>query len=91
MVNTGDYQRLASGNNLFTVSGRIVNATDSRQRVPEIRAELLDKSKQHVIHSWTISPPTGSLDINKSASFNSAEVDVPEGGEFIRIRLGGPA
>ncbi len=91
VVNTGDYQRLASGNNLFTVSGRIVNSTDSRQPVPPIRAELLDKTKQRVIHSWTISPPTGSLDINKSASFNSAEVDVPEGGEFIRIRLGGPA
>ena len=91
MVNTGDYQRLASGNNLFTVSGRIVNSTDSRQPVPPIRAELLDESKQRVIHSWTISPPTNSLDINKSASFNSAEVDVPEGGEFIRIRLGGPA
>lgn len=91
VVNTGDYQRLASGNNLFTVSGRIVNSTDSRQPVPPIRAELLDKSKQRVIHSWTISPPTNSLDINKSANFNSAEVDVPEGGEFIRIRLGGPA
>jgi predicted Zn finger-like uncharacterized protein len=91
VVNTGDYQRLASGNNLFTVSGRIVNSTDSRQPVPPIRAELLDATKQKVIHSWTISPPAGSLDINKSASFNSAEVDVPEGGEFIRIRLGGPA
>lgn len=91
VVNTGDYQRLASGNNLFTVSGRIVNSTDSPQPVPPIRAELLDKSKQRVIHRWTISPPTNSLDINKSASFNSAEVDVPEGGEFIRIRLGGPA
>ena len=91
VVNTGDYQRLASGNNLFTVSGRIVNSTDSRQPVPPIRAELLDATKQKVIYSWTISPPTGSLDLNKSANFNSAEVDVPEGGEFIRIRLGGPA
>ena len=91
VVNTGDYQRLASGNNLFTVSGRIVNSTDSRQPVPPIRAELLDATKQKVIYSWTISPPTGSLDLNKSANFNSAEVDVPEGGKFIRIRLGGPA
>lgn len=91
VVNTGDYQRLASGNNLFTVSGRIVNSTDRRQPVPPIRAELLDATKQKVIYSWTISPPTGSLDLNKSANFNSAEVDVPEGGKFIRIRLGGPA
>lgn len=91
VINTGNYQRLASGNNLFTVSGRIVNSTDDRQPVPPLHAELLDASRQHVIYSWTISPPTGSLDLNKSASFNSAEVDVPEGGKHIRVRLGGPA
>lgn len=91
VVNTNNYQRLASGNTLFTVSGRIVNSTGSRQPVPPIRAELLDKTKQKVIYSWTISPPAATLDLNKSASFNSAEIDVPEGGEFIRIRLGGPA
>lgn len=91
VVNTPNYQRLASGNNLFTVSGRIINSTEARQPVPPIHAELLDESKQKVIYRWTISPPTGSLDLNKSASFNSAEVDVPEGGKFIRIRLGGPA
>ena len=91
VVNTPNYQRLASGNNLFTVSGRIINSTDARQPVPPIHAELLDESKQNVIYRWTISPPTVSLDLNKSANFNSAEVDVPEGGKFIRIRLGGPA
>ncbi|MCY7280787.1 MAG: hypothetical protein LH610_07820 [Sphingomonas bacterium] len=91
VVSTGDYQRLASGNNLFTVSGRIVNSTDSRQPVPTIHAELLDASKERVIYSWTISPPTGSLDLNRSESFNSAVLDVPEGGKFIRVRLGGPA
>ena len=91
VINAGNYQRLASGNNLFTVSGRIVNSTDDRQPVPPLHAELLDASRQHVIYSWTISPPTASLDLNKSASFNSAEVDVPEGGKHIRVRLGGPA
>ena len=91
VVNTPNYQRLASGNNLFTVSGRIINSTDARQPVPPIHAELLDASKQNVIHRWTISQPTGSLDLNESTDFNSAEIDVPEGGKFIRIRLGGPA
>ena len=91
VVSTGDYQRLASGNNLFTVSGRIVNSTDSRQPVPTIHAELLDASKQKIIHRWTISQPIESLDLNGSTPFNSAEVDVPEGGKYIRIRLGGPA
>ncbi len=91
VVSTNNYQRLASGNNLFTVSGRIVNSTGSRQSVPPIRAELLDETRQHVIYSWTISPPASSLELNKSASFNSAIVNVPEGGKFFRIRLGGPA
>ncbi len=84
-------QRLASGNNLFTVSGRIVNPTDDRQPVPPIHAELLDATKQHVVYSWTISPPAASIEPNKSASFNSAEVDVPDGGKHLRVRLGGPA
>ena len=70
---------------------RIVNSTDDRQPVPPLHAELLDASRKNVIYSWTISPPTASLDLNKSASFNSAEVDVPEGGKHIRVRLGGPA
>ena len=83
-------QKLASGNNLFTLSGRIVNPTDDRQPVPPIQAELLDASK-HVVYSWTISPPAATLEPNKSASFNSAEVDVPDGGKHIRVRLGGPA
>jgi predicted Zn finger-like uncharacterized protein len=84
-------QRLASGNNLFTVSGRIVNPTDDRQIVPPLHAELLDATKSHVVYSWTISPPAPSLDPNKSASFNSAELGVPEGGKHLRVRLGGPA
>ena len=83
-------QKLASGNNLFTLSGRIVNPTDERQPVPPIQAELLDAAK-HVVYSWTISPPAASLDPNKSAPFNSAEVDVPDGGKHIRVRLGEPA
>ncbi len=83
-------QKLASGNILFTLSGRIVNPTDDRQPVPPIQAELLDAAK-HVVYSWTISPPAAMLEPNKSASFNSAEVDVPDGGKHIRVRLGGPA
>lgn len=84
-------QRLASGNNLFTVSGRIVNPTGDRQAVPPLHAELLDATKSRVIYSWTISPPTATLEPSKSASFNSAEVDVPEGGKHLRVRVGGPA
>lgn len=91
VLNPTSSQKLASGNNLFTLSGRIVNPTDDRQSMPSIHAELLDESKQRVIYSWTVSPPASSLGPNKSAPINSAELDVPEGGKYIRIRLGGPA
>lgn len=88
MLTNQNSQKLASGNNLFTLSGRIINPTDDRQPVPPIQAELLDASK-HVVYSWTISPPAATLEPNTSASFNSAEVDVPEGGKRVHIRLGG--
>ena len=39
-------QRLASGNDLFTVSGRIVNPTGKSQPVPPLEAELLADNKQ---------------------------------------------
>ena len=90
MLTNQNSQKLASGNNLFTLSGRIINPTDDRQPVPAIQAELLDASRK-VVYSWTISPPAASLEPNTSASFNSAEVDVPEGGKQVHIRLGGPA
>lgn len=77
-------QQLESGNQLLTISGRIVNPTSSEQRVPPIRAQL--KTRQgKVIYSWTIAPPTRSLPPGASASFNSAEVNVPPGGDDVTI------
>jgi predicted Zn finger-like uncharacterized protein len=80
-------QALASGNDLFTISGRIINPTSTAQPVPPLRAELLDESKSKVIHSWMISPPVDTLPPNESRTFHSAEMDVPEGGKFLRVRL----
>ena len=91
MVTNSDRQKLASGNELFAVSGRVINPTDRDQRVPPLKAELLDASKQRVVYSWTIDPPASSLAPGTSASFNSAEVDVPEGGSHLRVTLGDPA
>ncbi len=52
MAINNDRQPLASGNDQFTVSGRIINPTSTSQPVPPLRAELLDESKKNVIHSW---------------------------------------
>ena len=86
---SNDRQQLESGNSLFTVSGRIINPTDDAQPVPPIRAELLDSSKSKVVYSWTISPPVTVLSANDSMPFHSAEMGVPDGGRYIRVRLAG--
>ena len=91
MVTNSDRQQLASGNELFAVSGRVINPTDKEQTVPPLRAELLDASRKRVVYSWTIAPPAATLGPGASASFNSAEVDVPQGGSHLRVSLGNPA
>lgn len=80
-------QRLASGNDLFTVSGRIVNPTAKSQPVPPLQAELLAADQQTVLYRWTIAPPADSVPPNGSAAFHSAEMGVPDGGKWLRLRL----
>jgi len=87
MVTDRSRQALASGNELFAVSGLVINLTDQAQMVPPIKAELLDASRQRVVYSWTIAPPATRLEPGASASFNSAEVDVPQGGVYLRVQL----
>ena len=90
MVTNSDRQQLASGNELFAVSGRVINPTDQAQAVPPLKAELLDATRKRVVYSWTIAPPATTLGPGASASFNSAEVDVPQGGSHLRVSLEGP-
>jgi len=82
-----DRQRLESGNELLTVTGRVINPTGDDQPVPPLQAQLKSKTGQ-VVYSWTINPPAPSLAPGASASFNSAEVNVPPGGEEITLTLG---
>jgi predicted Zn finger-like uncharacterized protein len=76
---TPERQKLASGNELVVVSGRVVNPSPQPQTVPPIEAQLRDKSGK-LIYSWTIAPPARTLPPGGSASFNSAEMDVPPSG-----------
>jgi hypothetical protein len=84
-----DRQRLESGNELLTVTGRVINPTGTEQNVPPLQAQLRSKTGQ-VVYSWTIAPPARSLPAGASASFNSAEVNVPPGGDELTITLGDP-
>ena len=82
-----DRQRLESGNELLTVTGRVINPTGDEQPVPPLQAQLKSKAGQ-VVYRWTIAPPASTLAPGASAPFNSAEVNVPPGGEEITLTLG---
>ena len=57
------------------------------QAVPPIHAELRDPTSNRLVYQWTIAPPARSLAPGAAASFNSAEVDVPQGGESLSLRF----
>lgn len=69
-------QPLASGNQSLTITGRIRNPSAATQRVPRIRAELLDQQGR-VVYSWFISPPVAELRAGAVATFSAMELDVP--------------
>src|SRR5690348_7120755 len=85
-----DRQRLESGNELLTVAGRVINPTSKEQTVPPLQAQLKTKAGKIVYH-WTIPAPASSLAPGASAPFNSAEINVPPGGDELTITLGAKA
>ena len=84
---TAQKQKLASGNELLSVSGRITNLTDKVQRVPQIRAELRD-SLGRGVYSWAISAPVTELGPRESATFNSAETGAPPTAKKLHLSAG---
>lgn len=88
VVRKPERRTLASGNELFAVSGRIVNPTATQQTVPDIRAELRD-STGRVVYGWTINAPVRTLAPKASADFDSAEVDVPKGSKALNLSFAG--
>jgi predicted Zn finger-like uncharacterized protein len=83
-----DRRTLATGNELFAVSGRIVNPTAVPQPVPDIRAELRDATGRPV-YGWTINAPVRELPPRGTADFDSAEVDVPKGSKALNLSFAG--
>lgn len=79
---------LASGNELFAITGRVINPTAKDQRVPDILAELRD-AQGRVVYGWTITPPVRTLAPGATAEFNSAEVDVPKGSRELNLSFAG--
>jgi predicted Zn finger-like uncharacterized protein len=82
-------RKMESGNELFAVSGRILNPTDQVQPVPQIQAALRD-AQERVVYQWSISAPVSELQPKQSATFNSAEVDVPQSAYKLSLKFGRP-
>ena len=55
-----DRQQLESGNELLTVTGRVINPTAKEQDVPPLQAQLATSAGK-VVYSWTIAPPAPTL------------------------------
>ncbi|MEK6636645.1 MAG: zinc-ribbon domain-containing protein [Pseudomonadota bacterium] len=81
-------QTLQNGNEMIAVVGKIINPTDTSQRVPDILAELRD-AQGRVVYSWTISPPKRTISPRATAEFNSAEVNIPRGARALNLSFSG--
>ncbi|VVS98045.1 conserved hypothetical protein [Sphingomonas sp. EC-HK361] len=81
-------RELANGSELFAISGRVINPSGSRQRVPDIRADLKDASNRTVF-SWTITPEQRTLGPGGTIDFNSAKLDVPANSKQLELSFAG--
>ncbi|AGH49535.1 hypothetical protein G432_09050 [Sphingomonas sp. MM-1] len=86
---TPERRPMASGNELFSVTGRITNPTDQVQPVPDIRANLLD-AQDRVVFAWTIARPIARLQPGQSVDFNGAVLDVPQNAKNLDLSLDAP-
>jgi predicted Zn finger-like uncharacterized protein len=85
-----DRRELASGSELFAVSGKVINPTDTRQRVPNIQVELRD-DHQRIVYGWTITPAQRWLPPRAALDFNSAQLDVPRDAKQLGLSFAGSA
>lgn len=81
-------RELENGSELFAVSGQVTNPSSTRQRVPDIHAELRD-AKGSVVYSWTITPERRTLAPGAAIDFNSAKLDVPATSKRLELSFAG--
>lgn len=84
-------RELDNGSELFAVSGRVVNPTGERQRVPDIQVELRDTpdEKGRIVFGWTITPQQRTLAPGAAVQFNSAKLDVPANSKRLELSFAG--
>ena len=81
-------RELSNGSEMFAISGKVTNPTDTHQSVPDIRAELRD-AQGRLVYSWTIRPEVTALPPRGSVDFNSAKLDVPVNSEKLVLSFSG--
>ena len=79
--------QLASGNQLFELSGTVRNETDEALPVPPLNAQLRSLDQQ-VVYRWTIPISPQQLAPGATASFNSANLDVPATAACLEVFFG---
>ncbi|WP_085810647.1 MJ0042-type zinc finger domain-containing protein [Sphingomonas sp. TZW2008] len=81
-------REINNGSELFAVSGKVLNPSTERQRVPDIRADLRD-AQGRIVFSWTIIPQQRSLSPKSAIDFNSAKLDVPASSKRLELSFVG--
>lgn len=77
---------MRDGTMMLDISGVLINPTDQPQRVPPIRARILDLDNR-LKYSWVIAPPVRTLAPGGQVAFYSAGIDVPRGENDVRLSL----
>lgn len=88
ITNPIDRRDLDNGSTMFAISGKVVNPTNTRQHVPEIRVELKD-AQNRLVYSWPIRLEVTTLAPGKSVDFNSAKLDVPVNSKRMLLSFSG--
>lgn len=81
-------REINNGSELFAVSGKVLNPSNDRQRVPDIRADLRD-AQGRIVYTWTIIPQQRSLSPKSAIDFNSAKLDVPASSKRLELSFVG--
>lgn len=75
---------MPNGSEAFVVSGKVVNPTDAKQRIPDIRVELRDGADQ-LVYSWRITPENRALGPKAALDFTGAKLDVPRNAKVVEL------
>lgn len=81
-------REISNGSELFAVSGKVLNPSNDRQRVPDIRADLRD-AQNRIVYTWTIIPQQRTLTPKSAIDFNSAKLDVPASSKKLELSFVG--